>query len=298
MFDTQDVWNSEREVSCQEQTFDLFEGAGYSGGSDGLSQPSWAATRNAPGQIRYTILGTLKIWNGHRDCTPTTPKVLQVLALLLLRANRTVEVESLIDELWGERPPRSALTTIQTYIYHLRRLIERESLAEAGGDILVTKNPGYLLRVRPEQIDLQNFWMLRQRGRAHVAERRFGEASADFRAALRLWTENPLANVRLGRQLSAQVIELQEQRRNTLQLAIEADMEMGMHRELVAELRSLTAVYPLDEWFHRQLMRVLDRSGRRSDALWTYRSLRNTLGEELGINPAPETQELHCQLLE
>lgn len=247
---------------------------------------------------KFLTLGSLQIWKGLRECAPKTPKVLQVLALLLVRANRIVRTESLIQELWGETAPRSALTTIQTYIYQLRRLIEREQLAGSGDEMLVTQSPGYILRVQPHQLDQQEFWDLRQEGRSYFAQRRFTEASSSLRAALKLWTENPLANVKLGSHLAAHVIDLQEQHRNTLQLAIESEMELGLHRELIAELRSMTVVYPFDEWFHRQLMGVLDRSGRRSDALWVYRNLRSTLGDELGIDPSPETQELHCQLLQ
>lgn len=249
----------------------------------------------ATSPVKFTMLGTLQVWNGQRDCSPTTPKVLQVLALLLVRTNRTVRTESLVEELWGNRPPRSALTTIPTYIYQLRRLFEREFAL--NGDILITRSPGYMLQVRPRQLDLQMFQDLRAEGRDHFGQQRFSDASASLRAALGLWTQDPLANVKLGTQLAAHVIDLQEQRRNTLQLAIESEMKLGLHRELIAELRSLITIYTHDEWFHQQLMRVLDRSGRRSDALSVYRQLHSTLEDELGITPAPETQNLHHRLL-
>jgi DNA-binding SARP family transcriptional activator len=269
----------------------LREGAGHD-----RHPPLWWDTSSET--VKFATLGSLQIWNGHRGCAPKTPKVLQVLALLLVRANRTVRTESLIQELWGDNPPRSALTTIQTYIYQLRRLIDRERLAESGDDMLITRAPGYILMVRPGQLDLHAFQDLRGEGKTHFAQRRFAEASWCLRAALKLCTDTPLANVKLGSQLSAHVVDLQEQRRNTLQLVIESEMELGLHRELIAELTSMTATYALDEWFHQQLMRVLDRSGRRSDALRVYRSLQRTLDDELGIDPSPETQKLHGQLLQ
>ena len=139
---------------------------------------------------------------------------------------------------------------------------------------------------------------LRTHGRRHFAQGRYSEASTDLRAALQLWTQDPLANVTLGAHLEAHVVDLKEQHRNTSQLAIETDIELGLHRELVPELSALTAHYLTDEWFYRQLMRVLDRCGRRSDALRVYWSLRSTLGEELGIEPSQETQRLHAELLE
>lgn len=248
--------------------------------------------------LRFSVLGPLQIWNRGRECAPRTPKVLQVLALLLIRANRTVETESLINELWGEDPPRSALTTIQTYIYQLRKLIERQGIKGRGKGVLVTRRPGYLLQVEPEQLDLEEFRQLRRRGRVHMAAGEYSDASRTLRTALTLWTENPLSNVKQGRQLEAQVADLQEQLRITLQLAIEAEMELGLHRELIGELRSLIAAYPLDEWFHQRLMLALDRSGRRSDALHVYRTLHSLLDGELGIEPSDASQDLHRRLLD
>jgi DNA-binding SARP family transcriptional activator len=244
------------------------------------------------------VLGPLQIWVRDHECAPRTPKVLQVLAMLLVRANRTVETESLINELWGERPPRSALTTIQTYIYQIRKLIERQQISRRGEDALVTRPPGYLLRIPPEQLDFEQFRQLRHRGRTHLSAGEFREASAALRGALALWSENPLSNVKLGPQLEAHVADLQEQMRITLQSAIESEMNLGLHRELIGELRSLIATYPLDEWFHQQLMLALDRSGRRSDALHVYRNLRGLLNGELGIDPSEAIQNLHRLLLE
>lgn len=261
---------------------------------DGLVVP---APRREPQPV-FAALGPLRVWNGSTDCAPRTPKVLQVLSLLVVRTNRIVSTEAIIEELWGERIPRTALTTIQTYIYQLRRLIEREQLATSGEQMLVTQSPGYLLQIQAGQLDLERFGELRARGRQQFAHGRFAEASTDLRAALHLWTQDPLANVKLGTHLKAHVLDLQEQHRTTAQLAIEADIELGRHRELVPELSSLTTRHSTDEWFHRQLMRVLDRCGRRSDALHVYWSLRSTLGQELGIEPSQETQRLHVELLE
>ncbi|TDC42884.1 AfsR/SARP family transcriptional regulator [Micromonospora sp. KC213] len=247
--------------------------------------------------LEFRVLGPLEIMHRGRSCTPSAPKVLQVLAMLVLRANRIVHIDSLIEELWGDRPPRSALTTIQTYIYQLRRFLEREGFAEDGEEFVLTRAPGYILRVRPEQVDLQRFLRLADSGRAHLRERRYAEAARHLRAALELWAGSPLANVPTGGLLSASIANLQEQQLAVLQLRIQAEMEMGLHRELIGELRSLVALHPLDEWLHGQLIRVLDRSGRRGDALMAYHRLRATLDEELGLPPSPEIQQIHHQLL-
>ncbi|MEO3930631.1 AfsR/SARP family transcriptional regulator [Micromonosporaceae bacterium B7E4] len=247
--------------------------------------------------VRFRALGPLEIVHGGRECTPSAPKVLQVLALLVLRANQIVHMDTLIEQLWGEHPPRSALTTIQTYIYQLRRFLERNAFVGNGEEIVVTRVPGYILRVDPRQIDLQRFEQLAAIGRDQFRQGQYAEAARHLRAALALWTGSPLANVHLGGQLAGYVANLQEQRRAVLHLRIQSDIELGLHRELIGELRSLVVLHPLDEWLHGQLIRVLDRSGRRSDALMVYHGLRHTLDAELGIPPSAEIQEIHQRLL-
>ncbi|MFV2019031.1 AfsR/SARP family transcriptional regulator [Micromonospora sp. LOL_023] len=247
--------------------------------------------------MQFRVLGPLEIVHDGRECTPSAPKVLQVLALLVLRANQIIHTGALIEQLWGESPPRSALTTVQTYIYQLRRFLEQKALARNGEDMVVTRAPGYILRVEPHQIDLRSFQSLAESGRELLRQARYAEAARDLRAALALWSGSPLVNVQLGGQLGAYVADLQEQQRAVLQLRLEAEMELGLHRDLIGELRSLVVLHPLDEWLHGQLMRVLDRSGRRSEALAAYHNLRQTLDAELGLSPSAEVQEIHHQLL-
>jgi DNA-binding SARP family transcriptional activator len=138
--------------------------------------------------VRFRALGPLEIVHGGRECTPSAPKVLQVLALLVLRANQIVHMDTLIEQLWGEHPPRSALTTIQTYIYQLRRFLERNAFVGNGEEIVVTRVPGYILRVDPRQIDLQRFEQLAAIGRDQFRQGQYAEAARHLRAALALWT--------------------------------------------------------------------------------------------------------------
>jgi SARP family transcriptional regulator, regulator of embCAB operon len=248
-------------------------------------------------ELRFTLLGQLEILKGGIDHAPTAPKVLQLMALLLTQPGRVVHVESIIEELWSEKPPRSARTTVQTYVYHLRRCIQQNGLADDAEAILSTRPPGYVLRVRPAQVDVHEFERLRHDGREQFAAGRAADAARTLRAALATFAGPPLANVACGPVLSRFVVDLEEQRRTTRHLRIEADIACGTHRELVGELRTMTSVDLLDEVLHGQLIRVLARSGRRSEAMCTYRNFRARLVDELGVEPSDDLQNLHLTLL-
>lgn len=248
--------------------------------------------------MRFTLLGSVEAFNGDRGCTPPAPKVRQVLALLLFRANRLVRVDSVIEELWRESPPKSAMTTAQTYIYHLRKMIEREGMAERGEDVLRTQPFGYTLSVPAGSVDAWEFERLAERGRAELDSGRSQEAAATLGRALQLWTGQPLGNVACGPLLSGYAVQLEEQRLRVLQMRIEAELQLGRERELVGELRRLAAENPLNEWFHGQLIRVLHDVGRRNEALEAYQRLRVLLSEETGLSPSVELQRIHQDLLE
>lgn len=261
------------------------------------SEPCEDLLPDDPKGPRFHLLGLLQVIHNGVGHGPTAPKIRQLLAMLLLRPNRVVEVDTIAHELWADQPPRSARTTIQTYVYQLRRMFERSGLAANGDEMLLTRTPGYLLRVDPERIDVVIFRRLLQQGREHLRNEQYDQAAAVLRRALALWSGPPLADVDCGPYLSAQVLDLMEQRRNAHHLRIEADIAIGLHRELVGELRSLVATNPFDEGLHAQLIRVLERSGRRNDALVAYRNLRATLNRELGLEPCAELQRLHRELL-
>ncbi|WP_432840348.1 AfsR/SARP family transcriptional regulator [Dactylosporangium sp. CA-092794] len=244
----------------------------------------------------FKVLGSLEVLYEKGVCTPTAPKVRRVLAHLLMNANQIVHIDSLIDELWAESPPLSATTTTQTYIYQLRKLIAKKGLA-ADGEMLVTRAPGYLLRVRPGQLDADRFTQLTTQGRALLDKGMAAEASDRLRTALDLWTGPPLSNVTLGNHLRAYAAYLEEERLRATELRIEADIRLGRYRELIGELRSLVIAQPLNEWFHRQLIGILTQCGRRNEALQAYQNLRAVLNDELGLEPSAEVQLLHRDIL-
>jgi DNA-binding SARP family transcriptional activator len=161
----------------------------------------------------------------------------------------------------------------------------------------VTKAPGYLLRIRRGQLDAGEFTDRVAEGRRLLDAGAVTEAQRELREALNLWTGPPLSNVTLGSRLEAWAVHLEEQRLRALELRIETDIRLGRHRELVCDLRSLVVTHPLHEWFHAQLIWALSASGRRSEALQAYRTLRGILSEQLGLEPSPDVQRLHQDVL-
>ncbi|SFT36077.1 DNA-binding transcriptional activator of the SARP family [Actinopolyspora lacussalsi subsp. righensis] len=246
--------------------------------------------------LKFTLLGPLEVLKHGEDHAPTAPKPLQLLAMLLMRPGKVVHTDSIVHELWGDEPPRSARTTMQTYVYQLRRWLEKSDLTSENA-VLATKPPGYVLQVEPAQTDLFTFQHLRRQGEALMESGSYSEAVDSLRSALSLWSGPPLANINCGPVLTAYAVNLQEQQHNTRYLRIQAEIEAGMHRDLIAELRSLVTMNPLDEELHEQLMRVLSRSGRRLEALAMYRELHRKLNEELALEPSDELQRLHRELL-
>jgi DNA-binding SARP family transcriptional activator len=219
--------------------------------------------------------------------------VRQVLAFLLVRCGKHVQVGELIDELWGDEPPSSAMTTLQTYIYKLRKdVLERCTSAN-----LHTRISGYMLDVSAERGDLLRFERLAHEGRTALEEGDAGRAADRLSAALALWRGSALADVSVGETLSAHVTRLEEERLRTLELRVTVDLELGRHQHLVSELKMLVSEHPLNERFHAHLMMALHRSGRRCEALSVYHRLRRMLIDELGMEPSASVQELHLTLL-
>jgi DNA-binding SARP family transcriptional activator len=246
---------------------------------------------------QFQLLGSLTVSHDGIDYTPTPPKVRQVLALLLTRAGGVLSTEALIEELWGDTPPPSAVTTTQTYIYQLRKRFHRYGLCGSKDTMISTRANGYVLHVDPEQVDVHVFEQLVRKGRTAAGLDRHREASTFLHQALELWTGRPLDNVAHGRQLQAHAVHLTEARTRAVELRIESDFALGLHRELIGELRSLVAEQPLNEWLHGKLITSLAASGRRSDALTAYQRLRTVLDEELGLQPSPDSQRLQYEVL-
>ncbi len=250
--------------------------------------------------MEIKVLGPLTAHERGISLVPSAAKPRQILALLALQADHVVTVPTLMEEIWGPDVPRSAATTLQTYILQLRRRIAAALVGDperSAKDVLITQHGGYLLQVQPGQVDAQEYEQLTASGRAAYDAQDYRAASDLLGTALALWTGPALVDVRVGSVLELEVLRMDENRLAALERRIDADLRLGRHAEIVPELRVLTARHPMHESFCAQLMLATHRSGGAWRALEAYQRLRDTLVEELGLEPSPRLRRLQQAVL-
>jgi predicted ATPase/DNA-binding SARP family transcriptional activator len=237
--------------------------------------------------MEFRILGPLEVAAGDELLALGGSKQRALLAILLLHANEVVSSDRLIEGLWSERPPESGRKVLQVRVSQLRK-----ALGTAGRQLL-TRPPGYVLRVDREQLDLYRFERL-----VSEAEAAQPAIAADkLREALGLWRGAPLDDVAYESFAQAEIGRLQELRIAAIEKWIEADLALGRHAQVIAELESVAAEHPLRERVACQLMLALYRSGRQADALDAYQRVRVRLDAELGLEPGPELVALQSAIL-
>jgi DNA-binding SARP family transcriptional activator len=235
--------------------------------------------------LDFRILGPLEVTADGVPVAISGRNQRSLLTLLLLRAGETVSAERLINEMWGEQPPKTAGTSLQNAVSQLRKSL--------GPDVLLTKAPGYTLAIRLDQLDLGRFEQLVREGRAaHGPERArlLGESLA-------LWRGPPLADSELETFALGEARRLEELRLAATEEWLDAQLELERHREVVGDVEALLRANPLRERLRAQLMLALYRSGRQADALKTYHEGRRILVDELGIEPGRALQQLYAQIL-
>jgi DNA-binding SARP family transcriptional activator len=236
--------------------------------------------------VEFRILGPLEVIERGRPLTLGGSRQRALLAVLLTRANEVVSKDRLIDELWGTQPPRTATNALQYHVSRLRKTLARD-------DVIVTRLPGYVIRVAPEELDLLRFENLVEKARRSSSER----SAQLLRDALALWRGPALADLADEPFAQAEILRLEELRLAALERRIEADLAVGGGAELVGELEALVRENPLREQLRAELMLALYRSGRQAEALDLYRETRSLLVSELGIEPGPSLQELEKAIL-
>jgi YVTN family beta-propeller protein len=245
----------------------------------------------------FGILGPLEVWRAGCAVPLGGPRQRAVLALLLLEANRVVSLDRLAEDVWGGHPPDGWVTTVQIYVSHLRQALEPGRARGAAGEVLVTRNRGYLLRVDGERLDAARFQDGFAAGRAALEAGRHAEAAGTLRAALGLWRSGVLADLADYAFTRPEAARLEELRLAATEARIDADLALGRHDALTAELEQLVAQHPLRERLHGQLILALYRCGRQAEALAAYQRVRDLLAGELGIDPGEPLQRLHASVL-
>lgn len=246
------------------------------------------------------ILGPLFVRCGASSGAPSAPKLRTVLSTLILNTGQMVSVSMLMRELWEDEPPVSGLTTLQTYILNLRKLISSltgRSTTEISKEVLITRPGGYLLQLESGSFDLYRYHALVSAGRAAIAAGEDWEGVRQLHDALRLWRGPALVDVQCGRVLESKRRQLEESRLVILERLVDAQLRLGMYHEVLTELVALIVENPLHEGLHAQYMRTLHRMGRRAEALEVFRKLRDKLVDELGLEPSLAVQRVHQLVL-
>jgi len=235
--------------------------------------------------MNFRVLGPLEVAGDRGTLDLGGVKQRSVLAMLLLHAHEVVSTDRLIDALWGASPPLTSGKSIQVYVSRLRKAL--------ADDRLVTRAPGYVLYVDPDELDLARFEGLLAEARDAPPK----TASSKLSEALALWRGPPLADLAYEQFAQAEIARLEELRLTAVEQRIHADLALGRHAELVPELEALVASHPLREHLRYQLMLALYRSDRQADALDAYRDARRELSEALGLEPSPSLRELEAAIL-
>jgi DNA-binding SARP family transcriptional activator len=244
----------------------------------------------------YRILGPLEVRGADGLVVLRGARQRELLAALLLHPNEIVSTDRLIEELWEGDPPPTAAKMIQNGVSQLRKLLEPDR--EAGAEpLLVTRSPGYVLRIQAGELDAHRFERLVEEARAELAAGASAEATTRLRQALELWSGPVLADLADASFARTESARLEELRLAATEDRIEAELELGHHGDLVAELEALVAQHPLRERLRAQLMLSLYRSGRQAEALRVYQETRQALVEELGLEPGPALQRMERAVL-
>jgi DNA-binding SARP family transcriptional activator len=237
----------------------------------------------------YRVLGPLEALIDGRPVKLGGSRPRAVLAVLLLHAGQIVPSSRLIDHVWADDPPETAQNVLQGYVSQLRKAV--------GRDTIETREPGYVLRVEHDELDLRRFERLASDGVELLERNRADDAATVLRDALALWRGPALADVAQDGMLRAEAARLDELRLVALERRMAADLACGRHDDLVGELDALVVEHPLREQPRALQMLALYRCGRQADALAAYRSAREHLVEELGIEPGTQLQELERRIL-
>jgi YVTN family beta-propeller protein len=239
--------------------------------------------------VEAGILGPLVVWRDRREVSIGAAKQRAALTVLLLRRGLLVPTETLIEDLWGQQPPATAVKVVHVYVSQLRKAL--------GAGVIETWPGGYLLRIEPDALDVVRFESLLARGQGMLADCEPEAAGLVLCEALALWRGPPLAEFRYEAFALDEIGRLEELRLVAREHRLEAELALGRHAEVVAELDSLVRDHPTRESVLKLFVHALYRAGRQADALATYEAFRAALADDLGLDPSESLQQLHTAIL-
>ena len=239
--------------------------------------------------MEAAILGPLVVRCDGREVAIGAAKQRALFTLLLLRRGQLVPIETLMDQLWDGRPPVTATKVVQVYVSQLRKVL--------GEGLIDTQPGGYRLRIEPDSLDAARFENMLTRGRALLSAGDARQAGIVLHEALAMWRGPPLAEFRFEAFARDEIGRLEELRLVAVELRIEADLAVGQHHAVVAELEPLVREHPTREGPLRLYLLALYRTGRQADALAAYETFRAALSDDLGLDPGESLQDLQTAIL-
>ncbi len=244
--------------------------------------------------MRYEILGPVRIAVDNDKPSVGTYKMKVLLRTLLIRNGQVVSLDQLTQELWGETPPVRAVASLHVYVSQLRKILNKLS---RNNDVITTHAPGYLLNLGHDELDLNLFLTLSEKGRLQMSINNHAAAAATFTQALGLWREPLQASSYEGPIIREFASWAEELRVECVELLARSLLASDQAREAIRILHSLISEYSLRENLYAFLMEALSRAGRRADALEVYRTARNRIRDELGLEPCRLLQETQENIL-
>ncbi|MER6282522.1 AfsR/SARP family transcriptional regulator [Streptomyces sviceus] len=247
--------------------------------------------------MRFQVLGPVRVWRAERELDPGFPQQRALLALLLAHAGRPVPTGEILDAIWAERPPASALNVIRRYIGMLRRLLEPGLPPRAPGRRLLRRPGGYLLEAATDEVDLLRLRELTRQGKRAAATGRPERAAECFTRALREWRGPVAMGVPASAREHVQFTALERELLDTARLAADSALLCGRAEQALPALRQAAAHDPLDEPLHARLVLSLAACGLQAEALKAYDDIRRRLTRELGVAPGAELAAAHSRVL-